>query len=358
MRQCPATSALQCCVSKSTCLRLCPLSLLCEAFMPPAVELFQQQPQLASRVAEAATRTRKWPPPHQPPDTDGTQAGRRFHGLSLAAASCGPAGSSGSAVAPVFQKIKVVQRCCSLAVSSLKQAQQQLPGISHKPGWGVHLMPQLRSIAAGAASRGAAACATENSADNQSGWRPGGVNTAWLALTGRGLLAAGLVLASPVGWFMQCDRAGESSRVVALRQLEKLGRGCIVSECLEYLLQQQQQGAVDAAVLHKLQQQAEAAIEHWQASEELYNEALSTGREGLQVAALCAFAKDCGEGIWLPGALQELGSAVWSAFPQKYACNDPACGNLEGLTEASCAKKACTDCKVRKVMSFEQSFPK
>jgi hypothetical protein len=140
--------------------------------------------------------------------------------------------------------------------------------------------------------------------------------------------------------------------VFVLRQIEKVGVGLHwVSECLEHLLQQQQQqllqGAVGAAVLRKLQQQAAAVLELGQSSEELYSEGLSTGREGLQVAALLAFAKcDAGEGRRLPVALQEFGAAVWSAFPQKYACNDPACLKLEGLTETSCAKKACTDCKV------------
>jgi hypothetical protein len=59
-----------------------------------------------------------------------------------------------------------------------------------------------------------------------------------------------------------------------------------------------------------------------------------------------AHLQACAEG-WLPQGLQQLGAKVWAAWPQKYACNDDRCLNLSGLTEQSCAKQKCTDCKVR-----------
>lgn len=105
-------------------------------------------------------------------------------------------------------------------------------------------------------------------------------------------------------------------------------------------------------MLRKLQQQAAALVQQWQPLLDACTEALTTTSSGTSsrrqalLAALTAFGVACAQDGWLPGALQELGSAVWSAFPQKFACNDPACNNLAGLTETSCAKKLCTDCKV------------
>jgi hypothetical protein len=49
---------------------------------------------------------------------------------------------------------------------------------------------------------------------------------------------------------------------------------------------------------------------------------------------------------WLTKGLQQLGSKVWAAWPQKYACNDDRCTNRSGLTEQSCAKLRCSGCRV------------
>jgi hypothetical protein len=58
-----------------------------------------------------------------------------------------------------------------------------------------------------------------------------------------------------------------------------------------------------------------------------------------------AYAQACAEG-WLPQALQQLGSKVWAAWPQKYACNDDLCLNLDCLIEQTCGRLQCTGCKV------------
>lgn len=115
-------------------------------------------------------------------------------------------------------------------------------------------------------------------------------------------------------------------------------------------------------MLRKLQQQAAALVQQWQPLLDACTEALTTTSSGTSsrrqalLAALTAFGVACAQDGWLPGALQELGSAVWSAFPQKFACNDPACNNLAGLTETSCAKKLCTDCKVARYCCKEHQL--
>lgn len=164
---------------------------------------------------------------------------------------------------------------------------------------------------------------------------------------------------------MACSRAGNNSSMQAagLQQLSRSGEAVAwVAEQLALLLSMQlelQQGdvvssrtalAVDAGVLRKLQQQAVVLAEHLQPLQDACKAASQapSGSKPAQVtAALTGFNTACAEGGWLPGALQEFGAAVWSALPQEYACNDPACDNTACLTEASCAKKACTDCKVR-----------
>lgn len=52
---------------------------------------------------------------------------------------------------------------------------------------------------------------------------------------------------------------------------------------------------------------------------------------------------------WLHDGLQELGTKVWAAWPQKYACNDDACVEMRGLDEHSCVsggRLRCSSCKV------------
>lgn len=60
-------------------------------------------------------------------------------------------------------------------------------------------------------------------------------------------------------------------------------------------------------------------------------------------AALRQLHADCTTG-GLPQQLQQFGMACCAAFPQRGACGNPACTNLERFSEASVAKQGCTGC--------------
>jgi hypothetical protein len=258
-------------------------------------------------------------------------------------------------------------------VSALKQVQQQLAVAAGgrallllMPGWHVQVLPLLLAVAclvaglgtdvSGAVTTEAPGQGTADPEGASSSMGLGGVSTAWLALSGRGIAAGGCLLASPVAvlWLQDCTRAGDSTvRMAALKQLASLYK--TVKWVTEQLAVQQQPScagpAADAASLRKLQKQAAALFKQWQPLQDACAAALDGANSSqAQVAALSAFGAACGAGGWLPVGLQELGEGVWSAFPHKYACGDPGCVNLQALTETSAAKKSCTDCKVRPCM--------
>jgi hypothetical protein len=62
-------------------------------------------------------------------------------------------------------------------------------------------------------------------------------------------------------------------------------------------------------------------------------------------SALRAFLQASAEG-WLHEGLQQLGSKVWAAWPQKWACNDDRCLEMNGLDENSCSGMRCSGCRV------------
>lgn len=192
-----------------------------------------------------------------------------------------------------------------------------------------------------------------------------------LALTGRGLAAVGSVLGCAEPWIRMHMHAQDSELRGAV--LEGLSQHGVAVSWLSMELMRLQAahqrlqdasgpatgaaaavrllyGAlrVDSKALRQLQQQAAALAVRWQRLNDACRAASSSGTRDAQITALSAFAVACSQGTdgWLPQALQSLGDAVWAAFPQKYACNDPDCDNLEAHTEASCARKTCTGCKV------------
>ena len=65
----------------------------------------------------------------------------------------------------------------------------------------------------------------------------------------------------------------------------------------------------------------------------------------VEAAVFSAFLQGRAEG-WLHEGLQQLGAAVWAAWPQKYACNDPECLEMGCLSEHSCSRQSCSACKV------------
>lgn len=65
----------------------------------------------------------------------------------------------------------------------------------------------------------------------------------------------------------------------------------------------------------------------------------------MEVAVLQGFVQGCAEG-WLHEGLQQLGSKVWVAWPQKFACNDDRCLEMSGLAEQLCSRQCCSGCRV------------
>lgn len=302
-------------------------------------------------------------------------------------------------------------------VSLLKQVQVQLLAPGRPQGWHTMVLPLLLALANLAAHLGAdlflasadaAPGAAEDGASTSSSSAGGmsGVNTVWLALSGRGIAVAGAVLACARPWLQDCmraddassevaadcssERAGdgsaESTRKAALHELVRsVGALSWVAEQLASVQQQQkvavqqEKGATasssaaaavvpvaaaaaascppalptDAAVLCKLHAHAEQILSQLEPLYETCAAGLDdSSTEAAQVAALAAFSEAIGgssTGEGLPAALQELGEGVWSAFPHRHVgCNDPACTQLSpALTEVSAAKKLCTNCKVR-----------
>ena len=179
--------------------------------------------------------------------------------------------------------------------------------------------------------------------------------TAWLAITGRSLAVVGRLLQSAVPLLEATVAApGHPLQFDALLEtLEQYHPALLwLAEMLSQL--QQAQGStspppaavrVDSNTLQQLAQQASQLARRVVGL--LPNRVFSSERRVFELQ--CGFVASCGDACkqgWLPQGLQDLGVGVWSAFPQSFACNEPSCLNLEGLTESSCAKKCCTGCKV------------
>lgn len=311
----------------------------------------------------------------------------------MALGACLPVSQELSVRALSGRKPRLVGRWCLLTVSCLKQAQLQLaPHNAKLPGWNTKVLPFLLRLGHLAAYAGLGAARGLSFANTVPGQAKLAIQMAnviavidaspsWLALSGRGLATAGRALALAVP-FLQgfLDREGSLARsghqVVTMRKwvIHDLWVTGLVVEWLTHQLAllasaqeqgQQQQGvsafwaralgatrsatqAVDEKVLRKLQKQVgelRKQLQPLHAACTACEDSSSSAEQ--QIAALSAHIEACGEGGWLPAALQELGEALVAAFPHKWACNDPACVNMAALTEMSAAKKACTDCKVR-----------
>jgi hypothetical protein len=104
-------------------------------------------------------------------------------------------------------------------------------------------------------------------------------------------------------------------------------------------------------MLEDLTQIASGLAPKFQALSRLCQSALGASgaeKSSAEVAVFRGFLKGSAE-QWLQEGLQELGSKVWAAWPQKYACNDDACLEMRGLDEHSCVsggRLRCSSCKV------------
>jgi hypothetical protein len=67
-----------------------------------------------------------------------------------------------------------------------------------------------------------------------------------------------------------------------------------------------------------------------------------------EIAVYAKIHQGSAEG-WLHEGMQQLGSKVWAAWPQSYACNDDRCMEMGGLTEHCCissGRQRCGGCRV------------
>jgi len=254
--------------------------LLCAGFLPHASDLFQQRPQLACRVIEAAARGCTWPARNAPPQRDAPQAARHFKGLSLAAAACSP--TEPELACLVHQKPKLVNRCASLTVSVLKRAQLELQAANHMDGWHACVLPELLGAANSAACTGRevltaaeqGASSSQHAADaaaaSSSSWGPGGVDTAWLALTGKGLQAVGGVLASATPFIATCTSMGNESSWTEVLQVLRCHHQAVTWTAAQlarlHAMQQQLQAVLDRHWMPKCCASCSSRLRHWSSS--------------------------------------------------------------------------------------------
>jgi hypothetical protein len=165
-------------------------------------------------------------------------------------------------------------------------------------------------------------------------------------------LTAGRLLQTAQPWLQQ-HLQPESAPVAMVDKLHKpvVAFTWLIRQ-LAALQQHPTAAAAAASVPPKLLQELEASASRPRvaALSFLFNAAKDPlqASSAADTAVYDAVLQACAEG-WLPQALQQLGSKVWAAWPQKYACNDDLCLNLDCLTEDSCGKSKCNGCKVRRL---------
>lgn len=176
---------------------------------------------------------------------------------------------------------------------------------------------------------------------------------AWLALTGRALVALGRLFVGAPAWLqnhLQQATAGRCEPAVLsvltahaaafdwlcaqLRQLKEHPDAAAAAALPPEVLQELAQLAEDLSLRFEPLLQQCAAM----------RASFGPNRAG-EVAVLQGLLRGASEG-WLHEGLQQLGSSVWAAWPQKYACNDDACMEMAGLAESSCSRQCCSRCRV------------
>jgi hypothetical protein len=172
----------------------------------------------------------------------------------------------------------------------------------------------------------------------------------WLALTGRALLALGRMLQTAQPWLQQQLQTGSAPGRTFSALYEPIAASVLGMGQLGVLQQHHTTAAasVPAKLLQDLAELTDALAPRLAALDSLLRVALDPLQRGpaAEAAVVQAVFQGCAEG-WLPEGLQQLGAKVWAAWPQKYACNDDLCLNLDCLTEHSCGKSQRTGCKVR-----------
>lgn len=195
---------------------------------------------------------------------------------------------------------------------------------------------------------------------------------AWMFTTGRALAEIGRLLTLAPDW-LDFTRPYHSSPQQLSTRLGVVSQHVEVLEFLQGVLSQLQlqeegksvssqpgdsssaatsAGGDRAASLQALQQQVEGLLQRYSPLLEQRRAAQASAGDDPQAlsAALDAFVSACDggsntNGTWLTRGLQEVGTAVASAFPQGFTCNEPTCTVMKGLTES--LVEECDACKVR-----------
>lgn len=328
-------------------------------------KLFRQHPKLCSRVLEAATRAFT-------PDVSlkvGTWlfTARLMDGVTAASREAAPEQLPDAAL---LSNTQLTTRMCSQLVSGLKQLQ-----VASKPEFDMQQLRMVLDIANNTASTASKIIpdpATDMRAEHAA------AISAWLAVTGRSLVTIGQLQALVPAWkeaSWQTTGATVSAMRAHLHILMQHAEAVTwLERMLSELLTLQKEeaagkkkhkkpssadsgGAAAAAVLdaiapaalEDLHQRAVMLLERLEPllqqgrAAEVSSHAAASDQMAL-AAATDAFSDACADG-WLPKGLQGLGAGVWTAFPPTWACSDPVCANVDGLTEAAGIKK-CLNCQV------------
>lgn len=324
-------------------------------------EMFREQPDLASCVIEAAFRASR------EDKIDFFQRDMLAHamvlfGMQLAVANCLPERLPAAAQEGLCTKLSSASRHCSLLVSAMKEVE----GRAALPGFDPAMMPYLSSVACMAASA-APIFAFADQLQQQTAtpaslpYLAGPANTAWLFAVGRALVTAGWVLRLVPAWRAHPTEASPPSSKLLLQLMgfvQPLGR---IQRLLSAMLDQLEQGqpAPPAAATVPSTTAIEDVLKGirmiLQAYQPLTDQSMHAAMHGVLAAvrssspqlnaAFEALTAACAQG-GLPAVLQAVGASLCAAFPQRFACNNPTCGSVEGLTEAACAVKKCSGCKV------------
>jgi hypothetical protein len=321
------------------------------------MEMSLEEVELGSRVLEAAVRT-SGQYGGIPPRFD--VQFKLMHGMALSQLFAAVSQRELSQV-ELHAQPGHASRCCSLLVSVAKELQSR----AALPGIGDSLLPHLCGVAT------ASALPCDDLAEQLEDGRAtpdslpflaGPASTAWLFAGGWMLVTVAQLLRQVPAWLARpASPPGRGNLVQLLTFVLWLQRTQVLLAAMK-----QQLGRAGAAVAGDAAATtsvaavtaAEGSIDAFlQAHEALFDQTIgvaldqergSSSRVQAQLpTAFEALSAACSPPHRLPAAVQAVGASLCAAFPQRFACNNPACGSTVGLSEAACAKKKCSACKVR-----------
>jgi hypothetical protein len=321
--------------------------------------MFREQPDLASCVVEAAFRTAREDKIDYFLSNTSAHAKVLF-GMELAVFNCLPQQLPAAAQEALRTKLSSASRHCSFQVSALKEVE----GRAALPGFNPVMLPYLSSITSKAVSAPpifdqlGQPTATSTSLP----YLATPATMAWLFMAGRALVAAGRVLLLVPGWRARPSMSSPPSSKLLLELMGWAKPVVHILSLLSAMLEQLEQGqpaqppAAAAPSIAAVANALKSIKMVLQLNQELILQCMSTASQGMLafgafsispqlIAAFEALIAACAS-RGLPTSLQVVGASLCAAFPQRFACNNPACGSMEGLTEAACAVNKCSGCKV------------